>query len=335
MQAFEEELQEHERQVVVLEQRIVELRRRAEDAVRGAQESGVQQGEIGQRIAGMETRLADVETQIEAARGDLAGRSEELQLMEQSLASDRAALDEAAQLNLEVIETDATFRSQMREFQVKRENRQERLTLLDGERAQLLRDAEAATAEVSTRAAERDQLAGRRRELLHNMAATERRITELEVRGQELQSELAAATGRRESAAGRLEMLRSLAEGFAGYGEGARHVLTAHGARPEVKGGLGDQLVVPEAWTAALEVLCGEIVDAVVVDGAATAASLSERAARGQARPRHLPVPSRRRPERHRRPAAGRHQRPVGGLRPRHRAALPATPARPHRPVRK
>ncbi len=275
LQAFEEELQEHERQVVVLEQRIVELRRRADDAERGAQESGVQQGELGQRIAGMETRLGEVEAQIEAARDDLANRSEELQLMEQSLASDRAALEEAAQLNLQVIETDATYRSQMREFQVKRENRQERLTLLDGERAQLLREAEAATAEVSTRAAERDQLAARRRELLHNMATTERRITELEVRGQELQSELAVATGRRESAAGRLEMLRSLAEGFAGYGEGAKHVLTAHGAQPGVKGGLGDQLVVPEAWTAAFEVLCGEIVDAVVVDGAATAATLS------------------------------------------------------------
>jgi chromosome segregation protein len=282
LQAFEEELQEHERQVVVLEQRIVELRRRADEAVNGAQESGVQQGEVGQRIAGMEQRLAEVEVQIDAARGDLAGRSEELQLMEQSLASDRSSLEEAAQLNLEVIETDAAFRSQVREFQVKRENRQERLSLLDGERAQLLHDAKTATAEVSLRAAERDQLTGRRRDLLHNMASTERRITELEVRGQELQSELAAATGRRESTAGRLEMLRSLAEGFAGYGEGAKHVLTAHGARPEVRGGLGDQLVVPEAWTVALEVLCGEIVDAVVVDGAGTAASLSSELREGK-----------------------------------------------------
>ena len=106
-------------------------------------------------------------------------------------------------------------------------------------------------------------------------------------------------------------MLRCLAEGFAGYGEGAQHVLTAHGGRPEVRGGLGDQLVVPEAWTGALEVLCGEIVDAVVVDGAATAASLCRRTARGSPGPGHLPLPIPATRPRRRRPAGRRHQRPV------------------------
>ncbi len=282
LQAFEEELQECERQVVVIEQRIVELRRRSEEAQQGGKEADAQHTDVDARITGMEQHLQDVEQAIAAAATELAERTEELQLMDQALASDRASLEDAVQLNMQVIETDAGFRSEVRELQVKRENRQERLTLLEEERETLAREAAAAESEVTTHRETRDRLGERRRDLLHHLAATERQTTDLEVRGQDLQADLSMATGRRESAVGRLDMLRTLASEFQGYGEGAKHVLTHHGHRDEVRGGLGDALRVPEAWTLAFEILCGEMLDAVVVSDPGLASSLAGELREGQ-----------------------------------------------------
>ncbi len=274
LRIFEEELQDGERQVAVLEQRIAEMKRRCEEASTGGQEAEQRRGEIGGQIAGLEARLGELETELAGAAEQLAGQSEELQVIESRLAEDRASLEEAVQLNLQFIETDAASKSRLRELQIKRENRQERLNLIDDEEADLVREAEAAEALQREGRQRRDELAGRRRELLENLAATERGITDLDMASQDIQQDISAATGRREAAAGRLELLQKLQEDYEGYGQGARHVLTSHGDRDDVLGGLADRLQVRDAWTGAFETLLGEMLDAVVVSRPGTAVDL-------------------------------------------------------------
>ena len=156
------------------------------------------------------------------------------------------------------------------------------LNLLDDEEAELERDAAAAAAEQREQQQRGDDLSARRRELLEHLGGVERTIADLEQRAQDAQQEIAAAGGRREAAAGRLELLTRLQEDYEGYGQGARHVLTTHQDRGGVLGGLADRLQVVEPWTTAFETLLGEMLDAVVVDGAGTASELARELREGR-----------------------------------------------------
>jgi len=274
LQAFEEELQESERQVVVLEQRIEEFKRRCVEATEAGEDATRRRAEVEEQIGVLERSLVDLRAEVEGGGEQLATQGEELQVLEAKLSDDRAALEEAVQLNLQFIETDAHGKSRLRELQIKRENRQERLTLLQEEEDVLAKEAEEASGKREEGRAKRDELSDRRRTLLEHLAVTERSITDLDAAAQDIQHEISAATGRREAAAGRLELLTRLQEDYEGYGQGARHVLTTHGQGELVSGGLADHLQVDEEWTAAFETLLGEMLDAVVVDRPVTAADL-------------------------------------------------------------
>ncbi len=265
LHAFEEQLEESERQVSVLEQRIAESKRRCQEADTAADEAAGKRSQIAEQIESLELRLGELAQEVAGASEQLIARSEELQVLEARLVDDRGALEEAVQQNLQFIESDAASKSRLRELQIKRENRQERLTLLDEEEQQLDTDLAESDGKRSEGRQQRDTLATRRRELLENLAATERRLTDLDMKAQEIQHDISMATGRRESAAGRLEVMQRLQEDYEGYGQGARHVLTTHGDRDDVAGSLADRLQVEEAWTGAFETLLGEMLDAVVV----------------------------------------------------------------------
>ncbi len=282
LQAYEEELQESERQVVVLEQRIGEYQRRCEQAARQAGEAGERHVEVERRIAALEQRARDLAETVSTAEQELARQAEELHVVEARLADDRHALEEAVQRNLQVIESDAASKSRLRELQVRRENRQERLTLLQDEKATLDQEAGQSAQRREELTHDRDQLAQRRRDLLAHLAQTEREITDLDADAHALQQDISAATGRREAAAGRLELLRRLQAEYAGYGKGARHVLTTHAGAADMLGGLADRLQVEDAWTGAFETLFGEILDAVVVGGAASAATFARELREGR-----------------------------------------------------
>lgn len=274
LRAFEEELQEQERDVVVLEQRISEQSRRATEANQAGDDAEGRRAEIESQIGALARRLADLVVESDGGGEQLAVQTEELQVIEAALTDDRSRLDEAVQMNLQVIENDAAGKSRLREIQIKVENRQERLSLLDSEEADLVREAAESTQKRQTGQTRRDEFATRRRELLEHLAATEHRITDLEVAAQDIQHEVSTVSGRREAAVGRLELLTRLQEDYEGYGKGARHVLTEHGGRDDVFGGLADRLQVDDIWTTAFETLLGELLDAVVVDGTANAAEL-------------------------------------------------------------
>ncbi|MBD3222401.1 chromosome segregation protein SMC [bacterium] len=282
LQAFEEELQESEREIAVLEQRIADHERRSTEAQTDAEDAERKRHELDEQVATLERRREELKQESEGATEQLHAQAEELRALEADLADDRARLEEAVQLNLQFIETDAAGKSQLRELQIKQENRQERLALLDEEEADLVREVESATSRRQETRQQRDELATRRRDLLTSMAATERQITDLEARLQRTQDDLAATGGKREAAAGRLELLTRLQEDYEGYGQGARHVLSQHGDREDVLGTVADGLQVEEAWTTAFESLLGELLDAVVVDGAGRAAELSRELREGR-----------------------------------------------------
>jgi len=274
LQAFEEEVQETERQVLVLEHRRDEFRRRGETNRTGVAEAIRRRQDLGGQIERMAQHLATVETELQTTGGLLEQRGEALQLFEERVQSQRAALDEAVQLNLRFIEDDAVRKSFLRELQIRRENRQERLANLATEQAELEQSVAAAAVTHAASVTTRDELTAARGELLAGLAQHEREATDLEVTAATLQERLARRVAKREAASSRLELLRKIQAEYEGYGPGARAVLQAHGEEPRVLGGLAEQLQIPDEYTAAFETLLGGLVDAVVVDDATTALGL-------------------------------------------------------------
>ncbi len=274
LQAFAEELQETERQVLVLQHRVQEHERRMDDSAAGIQEAEIRQQEIEGQIERMTAHLVTIEEELESSGSMLEEQTESLQILEDRLATDRASLDDATSRNLEVIENDASQRSQLRELQVKQENRNERMGILGEDRERILNEAQTAAARLDELAGERKEASGDRAELLADLAAHERQATDLELAGTELQADVSGLHGNREAARSTFDLLQTLHQEFEGYGQGPKEILKRHGGEDRVTGGLADLLSVAPADAAALEILLDEMLDAVVVQDWHTAVEL-------------------------------------------------------------
>ncbi len=271
LEAFEEELQETERQVLVLEHRIDEHRRRIADNTNDVQSAEIRQKDIEGQIERMTQSLQTIEDELESSGIMVEEKTEGLQILESQLQVDRGSLDDATARNLQVIETDATQRSQLRELQVRQDNRQERMTRLAEDRVDILQEGHKAEEALLGLKAGTEEATGRRQALLETLAATERQETELELNAGGLQEEVTVLSGRREAAKSTHDLLNNLHQQFEGYGKGPREILKRHAGKAQVTGGLADQLQVAAKDTLALEILLDELLEAVVVDTLPTA----------------------------------------------------------------
>lgn len=274
LHAFEENLQETERQVLVLEHRIDEQRRRIEAGESGIAEAAIRHRELEGQIERLDAGLVQIRDELDGSARLLAEREEELLILEDRLARDRASLDDATTRNLEVIESDAAQRSRLRELQVKQENRRERTAILTRDRQTMLAQGSDAEAQLAVTEANVEPFRARRQAVLTDLAGLEREETDLEVAAAGLQEEAAALAARREAARSTHDLLRHLHEEYEGYGQGPRELLRRHGGEARLVGGLADQLAAASADLPALASLLGEVLDAVVVDSWDTAADL-------------------------------------------------------------
>ncbi len=288
-------MQDNEREVVVLEQRIDEQGPRVTEAeARRTRKPTAQRTEADGRIeCPGEPPHATSNKKPSVLATNWSRKPRNCRCSTRRWPTIGRAQDEAVQLNLPVHRDRRRLPQGMRELKVNRENRQERLTLMHEDEADPDRDDE--TAPVRREGARRQPATSyrdRRRDMLHQLAARPSGITDLEVFLQDLQDELAdKGLGRREAAAGRLEMFTRLQEDYEGYGEGASYVLTQHDERSDVLGGLGDGLQVDgEVDGRPSRSCCGEMLDAVVVDESNTAADLANELRQQAAGPGHLPV---------------------------------------------
>ncbi len=271
LEAFEEELQETERKVLVLEHRIGEHQRRITDNSSDIESAEIRQKDIEGQIERMAQGLQSIVDELESSGIMVEEKTEGLQILESQLSADRGALDDASARNLQVIESDAAQRSQLRELQVRQDNRQERMTRLAEGRVDVLQEGREADEGLLSLNSGSKETTVRRVAQLGILAATERQETELEVDAADLQEKVTVLSGRREAAKSTHDLLNNLHQQFEGYGNGPREILKRHADKDQVVGGLADQLQVDRQDTLALEVLLDELLEAVVVDSLPTA----------------------------------------------------------------
>jgi len=274
LQAFTEQLQESERNVLVLEHRIGEHERRLEQGGEGIEEANRREGEIKAQATQIEEHRARVVVELEETKQALRQRREDLSLLEERLRENRRSLEQATQLNLEFVETDAAQQSRLRELEVKQENRRERQETLAGEVTRIADDGQAAREDLSRQEEARARLVARRQELLEKLAGLERQEGNLEATAPGLQESVARLVAEREAASSRLELLRRIKDEYQGYRQGARQLLQDFADDGRVLGSLADQIQIREGYTAPFETLLAELLDAIVVDAAGTAVDL-------------------------------------------------------------
>ena len=274
LQAYEQELQQVERKAMLLEHRIVDHKRRLQEDTESVADICRRRETTTEEIHSLSERREGVTGMAAELEGSLAGLEEELKLVEGRYDADRAALEKAAQLNMEFIETDNRRRADLRELEIRRENRRERIAAMDAEIEQhqtARREGEAGLADLGR---QRETLSAERRALLGELAAVEREQQESREHREHLRDEAALREARRESLRSRHELLKRIKDSYHGYSGAAREVLERSADDPGVRGALADALQVAEGWTEAVEVLLGDVIDSVVVDGAGKALDL-------------------------------------------------------------
>jgi len=271
LQAFEAEMKQLEQKVLLLEHRIDDHKRRLQEHTEQVADICSRRETVHAELSDLTSRRTEIAGQGETLGQELAGLEEELKLVETRYDADRQALEKAAQLNMEFIESDNRTQAELRELQVRLENRAERLRALERERAEQEEGRRAEEARLEDLGRARDGLAGERRALLQGLAEAERSLQDGEDEVVRLRDELALREAKRESLRSRHELLQRMQQGFHGYSGAAKEVLERGAADARVRGSLADRLGVDEAWTDAFELLLGDLLHAVVVDAAPTA----------------------------------------------------------------
>ena len=263
-----EGLRKREEEVAVLEEKARSEGRRAEgfeqeirlarEALDKLEEAG---RELGARIEEDEASLKTRKTELsgeEAALGELASRYHER----------RKLLEKEKQLQLDFVQSRAEAGGEV-----------ERL----GERIQQTRETlKKLEEEATTLASQRGELEAQLRSPVKSLAALEGEIAEkksLRDAAQEsLRESESALTEKREALqtlqvkegelGARLELLEGLREERAGYPEGTRTLLEAHGEEEGVLGPLADSLRVAPEHRLAVELVLGRALNAVALNDA-------------------------------------------------------------------
>ncbi len=274
LHAYEQELQQVEQKALLLEHRIADHQRRLQEDTESVADICRRREATAEEIHTLTERRDQVTRIAGELEGTLAGLEEELKLVEGRYDADRTALEKAAQLNMEFIETDNRHRADLRELEIRRENRRERLAAMEAEIDQhqaARREGETKLEELGAR---REALDAERRDLLGELAGVERELQDAGDRRERLRDETALREARRESLRSRHELLKRIKDSYHGYSGAAREVLSRSEHDPGVLGTLADSLNVSDGWTEAVEVLLGDMLDSVVVDGAGKALDL-------------------------------------------------------------
>ena len=276
LQAYEQELHDVEQKLLLLEHRITDHKARLQENTESVADICTRREGIHGEIAALTERRTGAETAAAELGTSLAGLEEELALVASGYDADRTALERAAQLNIEFIETDNRHRAELRELEIRRENRRERLESAEQESDALQQERRSGETRLADLGVQREETASARRDKLGVLADTERELQDTQDRRAALRDEIALHEARRESLHSRQELLKRIKESYHGYSGAAREVLGTRGDDPGVLGTLADSLSVREGWTEAVEVLLGDMLDSVVVSGADKALDLVE-----------------------------------------------------------
>ncbi len=272
LQAYETELRAVEQKVLVLDHRIADHQRRLQEHTEQVAGICSRRETSHVEITDLQGRRTTVSSQVEELTSELLRLEEELKLIEHRFDSDREALEKATQLNMEFIETDNRHKAELREIQVRQENRGERLRALEREEAEQREGRDAEEARLAGLSEARDVLGAERRDLLQSLADAERTLQDGEDDRSRLRDEIGVQEARRESLNSRHELLKRIKDSYHGYSVAAKEILERGADDGRIRGSLADRLGVDDAWTDAFELLLGDLLDAVVVDGSATAA---------------------------------------------------------------
>jgi chromosome segregation protein len=265
------QLKTREESILVLRERM-DATREALAAARGEIDTTQhRQTQVQKDRVMLEARRSELEQQLGVKRQEFKVAKEAVAGCEEEFERKRSELLEVKQRSFDFAEDTAARRGELDVLQSKIESLQ--ATALTHQKA-----ARSAS-ERAARLAEEIAATTKRLEMAENQrSARQESIAVFERRDEEL---VAALESQREDRAelrtqldarrSQRELLQSLAEGFEGFGKGAKALLEHHAAHPALRGNLADLVQAPDGLEKAFDALLHEVVDALLVadlDGA-------------------------------------------------------------------
>ena len=246
---------------------------------------GRQQERLTAEAEEVSRRLAEIDLEENSLRAGSAALGEEIAASERNLQEGESALEEqlaaeqdGATLLEEIRSRLFALLNELSRFGSLYDEASRRLQSLDeraarnGREAVSVREAfELAQEEACALEASLGSLREEERELREAEAETRERLLALRSRLEHTENALLVRgkeTGRHRS---RLESLQELARNFEGYAGGVKTLLQEPALQGRLRGLVADALEVPAAYEVALEAVLGERLQAVLVDGDATA----------------------------------------------------------------
>jgi chromosome segregation protein len=274
LRAFESELQNSEQRVLLLEHRIDDHRKRLEDNTSELFSVKSRREKMQEELQDFKTRKSDVTTSVESLKRDVASMQENLDLMESRFSTDRQSLERASQMNIEFIEQDSHSKSELREIDVRIENRREQLRNLDNEQELLHEQQNQDRVAFGGLEIKQRGLSDKRNELLSELSRQENQREEQRDLIDTLNREDASLEANLESHKNKRELLKKIKDSYHGFGGAAKAVLQNNIGNQSVLGGLADNIKVDSNWSAAIETVLSGLLDSVVVDSSETAIKL-------------------------------------------------------------
>lgn len=261
-----EALRKREEEVAVLEEKARSEGRRAEgfeEEIRRSRESldrlDLAGGELSGRLEEEESKLSDKKTLLgaeESKLGEIAARYQER----------RKLLEKEKQLQLDFVQSRAEAGGEVERLGERIQQTRENLKQLEDEAAQMKIQGgelnEQLRAPVEALAALDANVRGKNEERLTHVES----LRQAEATLESCRGELQALQMREGELGARLELLEGLREERAGYSEGTRSLLEAHGGESGVLGPLADALRVDEEDRLVVELTLGRALGAVAME---------------------------------------------------------------------
>lgn len=274
LRAFETELQNSEQRVLLLEHRVEDHRKRLEDNTTELSSVRSRREKMQSELLDLKSRKTDVAASVDILKRDVATMQEDLDLMESRFSKDRQSLERASQMNIEFIEQDSHGKSELREIEVRIENRREQLRSLDREQLELSEKQEQETSDFGGLETRQEELSGNRNVLLQELSGIEKQREEQRELIDTLNREDASLEANLESLKNKRELLKKIKDSFHGFGGAAKAVLQKNRDNQNVIGSLADNISVDSEWNSAVETVLSGLLDSVVVDSSETAIQL-------------------------------------------------------------
>ncbi|MCB1125167.1 MAG: chromosome segregation protein SMC, partial [Verrucomicrobiae bacterium] len=257
------DIERHENRIQFNERRLEELESRNAEALAEIEQSEARRVDAEQELAALAGQLETAESELQARQEEQAAKRTVVQSIEAEL---RSAQDTLRQLNNDVFRTAqdvSRLRNQVSALDLQKQSNLTRLDKLSAEKVQLEEERRQTEQRLAEFARDSEAQAASVRDRRLTLEERQRQLRAVQLRLEELGTQLEQVQREQASHQSRLSVLEQLESGLEGFGAGAQAALKTG---VDVLGTLAQRIQVPDGDVTAIEAALGHHLQLVLAE---------------------------------------------------------------------